>query len=40
MLPDMSELPTTQDARVDVNYAVNAYNELQDMIRPQGGDMV
>lgn len=39
MLPDMTEFPSDREADLDMNYAVNAYTELQDVIRPRG-DMV
>lgn len=40
LLPDMADFASSQDFSADVNYAVEAYNQLQETIRPQGGDMV
>lgn len=40
LLPDMADFASSQDFSADVNYAVDAYNQLQETIRPQGGDMV
>lgn len=40
MLKDMTELSTGQSLHGGVNYANNAYTELQEVIRPQGGNMV
>lgn len=40
MLKDMTEFPTGQSLHGAVNYTGSAYTELQEVIRPQGGDMV
>ncbi|CAN0152320.1 unnamed protein product [Ascophyllum nodosum] len=40
LLPDMTELHDMDDRRVDVNFALDQYTELQDVITPQGGDLV
>lgn len=40
MLKDMTELSTGQSIHGAVNYTSSAYTELQEVLRPQGGDMV
>lgn len=40
MLKDMSELSTGQTIHGGVSYTAGAYTELQEVIRPQGGDLV
>lgn len=36
----MGDFASNQDYSADVNYAVDAYNQLLENIRPQGGDLV
>ncbi|CAM9427151.1 unnamed protein product, partial [Hapterophycus canaliculatus] len=40
MLKDMSELSTGQSVHGGLSYTGSAYAELQEVIRPQGGDLV
>jgi len=40
MLLDMSEFSTGQSVHGGVSYPDNAYAELQDAMRPRGGDLV
>ncbi|CAN0544681.1 unnamed protein product [Ectocarpus sp. 12 AP-2014] len=40
MLADMSEFSTGHTVHGGVSYTANAYTELQEIIRPQGGDLV
>lgn len=40
MLKDMTEFSTGQSVHGGASYTGSAYTELQEVIRPQGGDMV
>lgn len=40
MLSNMSEISTGQSVHGSVTYTGSAYTELQEVIRPQGGDLV